>query len=250
MHDIRYDAVHDEFFVTNPFAQAILTFRGSASGEEPPIRIIQGSNTQLSDGVDRLDVDTLHNEIFVPALNSILVFPRDAQGNVAPIRIIRGPETHLRSAMVLAVDPANNLIVSNARANPDGAVSGDEIAERAEALLIFNRTDQGNVAPRAVIAGPKTGLVSVSQLQVYSPKGWIIGAIAGVYRNTQEPEGTFVGGWSIHDNGDASPRWKISGTKSTLKRPRGVVLIPQYKELVVADMRLNSVLTFYFPEIF
>ena len=56
MHDIRYDAVNDEFLVTNPFAQAILVFRGGAEGNEPPIRIIQGSNTQLR-GVDRLDVD-------------------------------------------------------------------------------------------------------------------------------------------------------------------------------------------------
>ena len=28
MHDIRYDAIHDEFFVTNPFASAILAFHG------------------------------------------------------------------------------------------------------------------------------------------------------------------------------------------------------------------------------
>src|SRR5436309_1353979 len=47
MHDIRYDAVHDEIFVNNPFAQAILVFRGSAQGEEPPIRIIQGPKTRI-----------------------------------------------------------------------------------------------------------------------------------------------------------------------------------------------------------
>ena len=33
MHDIRYDAIHDEFYVNNPFAYAILTFRGAADGE-------------------------------------------------------------------------------------------------------------------------------------------------------------------------------------------------------------------------
>ncbi len=52
MHDIRYDAIHDEIVVSNPFAQAILTFRGSATGEEAPIRVIQGPKTMIGN-VDR-----------------------------------------------------------------------------------------------------------------------------------------------------------------------------------------------------
>ena len=36
----------------------------------------------------------------------------------------------------------------------------------------------------------------------------------------------------------------------SLIKPRGVAIIPQYKEVVVADMSLNSVLVYYFPEIF
>ena len=45
-------------------------------------------------------------------------------------------------------------------------------------------------------------------------------------------------------------RWKIGGPKSTIERPRVVALNPRTKEIIVADMRLNSVLTYYFPEIF
>src|SRR3990167_10819377 len=76
MHDVRYDAVHDEMFVTNPFSRAILVFRGGADGEEAPIRIIQGPNTRLR-GADRLDVDPVHNEIYIPNGRDILVFPRE-----------------------------------------------------------------------------------------------------------------------------------------------------------------------------
>src|SRR2546430_4111999 len=47
MHDIRYDEMHDEFFVVNPFAEAILTFRGGTSGQESPIRIIQGPHVKI-----------------------------------------------------------------------------------------------------------------------------------------------------------------------------------------------------------
>ena len=89
MHGIAYDAIHDEFTVPQQFAQAILTYRGTANGEERPIRIIEGPHTQL-DAPEHLDVDAVHNEIFVPTRHgTILVFPRDGQGDVAPIRFIR-----------------------------------------------------------------------------------------------------------------------------------------------------------------
>ena len=56
MHDIRYNEVNDEIVVPNPFANAILTFRGGADGQEAPVRIIQGPNTGLS-SPQRLDLD-------------------------------------------------------------------------------------------------------------------------------------------------------------------------------------------------
>jgi len=35
-----------------------------------------------------------------------------------------------------------------------------------------------------------------------------------------------------------------------MKKPRGVALDAKHREVIVSDMRLNAVLTFYFPEIF
>ena len=60
----------------------------------------------------------------------------------------------------------------------------------------------------------------------------------------------FVGVWSIKDSGDVPPRWKIAGPTSRLKKPRGVALNPRTRDLIVADMRLNAVLTYYFPKLF
>src|SRR5438046_7694075 len=96
MHDIRYDELHDEFFVVNPFAAAILTFRGGTSGQESPIRILQGPHVKI--GGSRLDVDPVHDEMFVPDGRRIRVYPRGANGDVAPIRIIEGPDTQLTRA--------------------------------------------------------------------------------------------------------------------------------------------------------
>ena len=256
MHDIRYDAVNDEFLVTNPFAQAIMAYRGAANGEEAPIRVIVGPKTQISGsayaGVDRLDVDPIHNEILVPTGTSILVFPRTATGDVAPIRVIKGPDTMLRGAQTLAVDPVHNVIIASfnlsSRSNQD-AVRVDTGAVGSGGLVIFNRTDNGNVKPQRVILGEKTGIVRINQMQAYSPKSLVVAAMPGA-GSEQEPEGVFVGVWSIHDNGNVAPRWKIAGPKSLMKKPRGVVLNPKNKELIVSDMRLNAVLTYYFPEMF
>ena len=248
MHDIRYDELHDEIVVPNQFAQSVLTFRGDIQGEEAPLRVIQGSLTQLH-RPDRLDIDQIHNEIVVPNSDSITVYRREANGNTAPIRVIRGPKTQLVGSSSITVDPVNNLIIASSQGRPPQAGIQSAYTPSTNTLLIFGRNDDGNVAPRAVIQGDRTGLHIINQLQVYPPKGWII-VTQSTSDPIREPEGVFVGVWSIQDNGDIPPRWKIAGPKSRLKKPRGVVLVPKAKELIVADMRLNAVLTYYFPQMF
>ena len=66
----------------------------------------------------------------------------DATGNEAPVRVITGPRTELGHLVGIAVDPVRNLMA----------------VANSEDILIFNRTDNGDVAPRARIAGPKTGI--------------------------------------------------------------------------------------------
>jgi len=58
--------------------------------------------------------------------------------------------------------------------------------------------------------------------------------VGGCIRSERTPEGYLI----------------EHGPNSLLKKPRGVALNPKNKELIIADMRLNSVLTYYFPEIF
>lgn len=250
MHDIRYDAIHDEIVVPSPLAQAILVYRGGANGEEAPLRVIQGPHTQLSANdyaaLDKLEIDPVHNEILVPTLDSISIYPREGNGDVPPLRVIKGPDTQLKTSwttgMGVAADPVHNLIIAGITVWRDDSQESRSTGENGEgSLLIFNRTDKGNVKPRAVIHGPKTGMVSLAQLQTYPPKAWIVATV----------QSSFVGIWSVNDNGDVPPRWKIAmGKSSYLKRPRGVALDPKNKEIMVADGAGNSILTFYFPEMF
>jgi DNA-binding beta-propeller fold protein YncE len=239
MHDIRYDEIHDEIVVGNPFGQAILTFRGGASGNEAPIRIIQGPSTQLGTP-DNLAVDPMNNEIYVPDGKNILVFPRDGKGNVAPLRIFSSENWDPSS---VDIDPIHNVVVVAGSYGKPGE-------RRRSSIMIFDRTVRGKVEPRAVITGPRTGLIATRQIDVFPEKGLIVvpqitsGSIA-------EPENTFIGVWSINDNGDVPARWKIDGeSKNVMKKPRGVAVNPKYREVIVADMRLNAVLTYSLPEMF
>ena len=204
-----------------------------------PIRIIQGPKTGSIGS--RLDVDPVHNEIFTYTGNEITVYPREANGDVAPIRIIEGPDTLLTRAESLAVDPINNVLVvgfNKQASDPDGAI------------LVFNRTDNGNVKPRAVIQGPKSGIIRINQMAVYPQKKLIVATMPGLV-DLMEPPNAFLGIWTYDDNGDIPPKWKIPiGPKTTLKKPFGVVLNPKNKEIIISDMRLNGVLTFSVPEIF
>ena len=69
------------------------------------------------------------------------------------------------------------------------------------------------------------------------------------------PEGlasdqSYVGIWSIHDNGNVAPHWTIGGPQGLLRQPRGLVLDPKNKNLIVSDKYLNGVATYHFPELF
>ncbi len=252
LHAIRYNESRDEFYVANPVAQAILTFRGGATGQEPPIRVIQGSKTRL-EMPDTLEVDPVHNEIIVAQEDEILVYPLTASGDVAPLRILHGgPKNGWRSASGgIAVDPVHNLVAVA------GTVLGDSNmwhspyeGDNRESLLIFDRLADGDVKPLRIIRGPHTGMHAIRQMEIQPKGGWIV-ISQMTSGEIPEPEGTFVGVWSINDHGDVPPRWKIDGIPSNgMKKPHGIALDPKHKEVVVADMRLNAILTFYFPEIF
>src|ERR1700690_2131949 len=94
-----------------------------------------------------------------------------------------GPGTQLRGSPATAVDRVHNLL----------------FAKVGNAMLIFDRTASGNTKPKAFIRGPKSGMGRVDTFQVIPDKGLI----------TAGGQGGFVGAWSINDNGDVPPRWRI-----------------------------------------
>jgi len=260
VHNIRYDAIHDEIVGAHPVAQAILFFRGGADGNEAPLRVIYGPKTQLWDP-DYVDIDPAHNEVWVTSGERIMAFNSQANGDVAPLRIIEGSNTGLgrmRGAPQVISDL--NLIVV-AKGPIEGTQSHGE-------LLIFNRTDNGNVKPLRVISlGPKAGYFGGDFL--VTPKGWILipsgqggggeGGGGGA-RGGGEAEGGAVAAergvpnrtikiWSVYDNGDVPPKFILGGPKTKLAGG-DLALNPKNKEVIALTTDQNGMAGYYLPEIF
>ncbi len=225
-----------------------MTYRGSANGDEPPIRVIAGPHTQITNG-DRLALDPVHNEVYLPMDDKILVFPADGDGDLTPTRIIEGLDT-LLGADSMTVDPVNNLLIVGGNA-PTSAGGPQSVAEARSGargqVLIFNRTDSGNAKPRAIIRGPKTQIRGTARVVVYPPTKYFL---VGVNASSVPSPGSFVGVWSENDSGDVAPRWTIGGPNQILRQVRGITLVPKAKNVIVTDKYVNAVMTFYLPEIF
>ena len=198
-------------------------------------------------------MDLTHDEIVADSGdNAVLVFPRTANGDVAPIRRIGGPNTHISNIFGLTVDSSRDLIVVANRVE-FGRQSNDGI-------LIFNRTDNGDVAPKAVIAGPHTGIIKIRQVVADEARGQIFVTVKNnfEYYNPGDPRPSpwnpdqtgFIGVWSIEDNGDVPPRGVIKGPASGLVWPAGVAINPQNHEVYTIDSVSNALFMFSTPEFF
>ncbi len=278
-HGITYDPARDEIWASEPLASSVVCFRGDANGQAAPLRMIQGAKTKLH-GPMGLVVDDKHHELVVAddVTALILVYPWDANGNVAPLRVIGGPRAGMRGVSGVAVDPVHNLIVaaSGSRrpegSNQVGPVPASFLAHvRSGGLFIFNRTDNGDVAPRAVIAGPHTGIGRVSQVAVYDDRIYTVVSLGSQYRPPYDRGGyrprpgctgpplplltvgermNFVGVWNVTDSDDVPPRAIIFGPATELAGAIGIALNPQAGEIYVSSGVLNGAYSFLVPQFF
>ena len=253
MHGIFYDPTHDEIVLPVALGGAVLTLAGGANGGDPPLRVIQGPKTGLAQP-DTLYVDLEHDEMIVDSGdNSVLVFARTANGDVAPIRRIGGPKTHINNIYGLTVDSTRNLIMVANRVESGGRASSDGV-------LIFNRTDDGDVEPRGMIAGPHTGIIKIRQIVADEARGQIFVTVKNNFEfynyddprpSPWDPDRTgFIGVWNVTDTGDVPPRGVIKGPASGLVWPAGVAINPRSHEVYTIDSVSNALFAFSMPEFF
>jgi hypothetical protein len=244
MHDLAYDAVHDEIVVTSPLTQAILTFRGGATGEEAPIRVIQGPKTGIQGvgATGKVGIDPDNNMIILatPApRNELLFFSRMANGDVAPVRKIAGPDTQLDNGTqregggnvpAIRIDSVHNLLLIPTNGRGGGNGGGGRV-------LVFDRNASGNVKPKAIVVGPvRLG----NQFEVYGPNRLMITHSQGTLEL-----------WRIPESGESTePPVRIPAPLGRNSADTGIALDPAHKEVIIATAAGNTIMTFAVPEVF
>src|SRR2546427_3100692 len=160
---LAVDEEKQELFVGVQYPPEVAVYRKGASGDEKPLRSLQGESTRLSD-VHGIALDTKNKLLYVTNWGhvsdyriagtgrfedpSISVYPLGANGDNSPLRIIKGPKTQMDWPAQMAIDPdSGDLYVAN---------------DIGHSVLVFKGTDQGNVAPNRVIKGSRTGLLNPS----------------------------------------------------------------------------------------
>jgi hypothetical protein len=265
MHGLAFDATNDEIVVPVALGGALLFFKGDAKGEEPPVRVIQGSRTGLI-RPQTVAVDAVHNEVVTgdPSMRAVYVYDRRANGNVAPLRVISGKKTGLLDIVGVAVDPVRNVIVASSR-----------MGNGPTGLFVFDRLAQGDVAPKAYIGGPKSKLAHFRQVAVDPESGNIYLGQQGtsyerpsVYtldkprenagRDDDDTEGDEAGGhfdrigflavYAPDDNGDMPPRAIIKGPGIRFAGAAGVALNPKKGEIYIVGG--NGFSSYLVPDFF
>ena len=182
-----------------------------ADANPPPIATIRGGNTRLEwpEGIalDASGKIYVANSGFAPDFaGSITVYATGADGHVAPFATISGAKTGLRDCSAIALDPSGRIYVANGGGKFPGSVN------------VYPAGGHGDIAPIAIIGGPKTKLSSPAGIALDS-KGRIY-----VVNPSKLPSSSSIQVYAAGSNGDAAPIATISGDQTELGNPQGVAL--------------------------
>ena len=203
-----FDSTRDEVLVANCVGHpSISAFPREANGSVNSVRSIGGQRTLISRTIHDMAYDPIHDEIVVPAWYTfgIITFRGSDNGDVAPTRIIYGPKTQIKNAEAVAVDPVHDEIFVPSMG-----------PRRRDRVLVFRRTDNGDVAPIRILEGPDTGL-SLGKVTV-DPVNDLLIASGG-------------NGLRIFDrtaSGNTKPKAVIRGVGGSESRIRGTSLMTTY----------------------
>src|SRR5712691_4106958 len=108
----------------------------------------------ISRTMHSLAYDSVNDEIVVnsPLAQAILFFRGGANGEERPVRVIQGPLTQIQGT---AYDGNDEMTFDDVHGEvyiPVATNRGPGVAD----ILVFDRTSNGNVAPKRVLGGPDT----------------------------------------------------------------------------------------------
>jgi DNA-binding beta-propeller fold protein YncE len=170
-HAVSLDLQNREILVASLTGRRINIFRWDANGDATPLRVIEGPKTELGHVVG-LAVDPDRNLLAVANTHEILIFNRADNGDVAPRGRIAGPKTGITDEpwqmefykgriFLAASNHFHQNLYDGVTLRPDAKEVPDDpwLNPILGFMGVWNITDNGDVAPLAMIRGPFSGLI-------------------------------------------------------------------------------------------
>ena len=203
---ITVDETAQEVFLTVQHDSAIVVYRKGASGEDAPLRMLQGDRTRLADP-HGIALDAKRGVMFVTNHGSTHASSVDSADYLS------AREKEERSKLV------------NWPLDRDFAVPGSG-RTLPPAITVYAKNASGGAAPVRVIQGPRTGLNWPTGIAVDAERG-------DVYVTNDTTDSILV--FDAEASGDVAPKRVLKGQKTGLKNPTGLALDLQHNELWVAN---------------
>ena len=203
---ITVDEAAQEVFLTVQHDSSIVVYRKGASGEDAPLRMLQGNRTRLADP-HGIALDPKRGVMFVTNHGST------HESRVDAADYLSAREKEERSKLV------------NWPLDRDFAVPGSG-RTLPPAITVYAKNASGDVAPVRVIQGPRTGLNWPTGIAVDAERG-------DVYVTNDTTDSILV--FDAEASGDVAPKRVLKGPKTGLKNPTGLAVDLQHNELWVAN---------------
>ncbi|MBI3939290.1 MAG: hypothetical protein HY315_00510 [Acidobacteria bacterium] len=210
-YGIAVDEDNQEILLTVEHDNAVVAYRKGASGEEAPLRLIQGDRTGLGDP-HGIAVDPKRNLIFV--------------ANHGSTHQVRPPE----GASATRSAARGTASKENWPLDRDMAVPGSGRL-LPPSITVYSRTAAGDVPPLRTIQGEKTQLNWPGSMTLDPERGELFVA---------NDAGDSILVFRANDQGNVAPFRVLKGPKTGLKNPTGVFVDPQNQELWVSNFGNHS----------
>lgn len=203
---ITVDEAAQEVFLTVQHDSAVVVYRKGASGEEPPLRLLQGTRTRLADP-HGIALDARRGLLFVTNHGSVHESRVDAADYLS------------------AQEKAERAKLKNWPLDRDFAVPGSG-RTLPPAITVYAKDVTGDAAPVRVIEGPRTGLNWPTGIAVDAERG-------DVYVTNDTTDSILV--FDADASGNVPPKRVLKGARTGLKNPTGLALDLKNNELWVAN---------------
>ena len=170
-HVVSLDLEHHEILVASLTGKTITVYPWNANGNVAPLRMLKGPKTKLGHVVG-LGVDTASDLMAVANSEEILIFNRTDNGDVAPRSVIGGPNTGIGDEPWQMQIHQGKIFLAASNHLHQNLYAGVTLKEgytkvpadpwnnpNLGFIGVWNITDNGDVAPRAIVKGPFSGLL-------------------------------------------------------------------------------------------